>query len=669
MSGRGAKGGRPGGSCRECASAKRKCTHNCPGRLPTVSAKGGAPAGLTPGSNSSTHDQEPAPNPPKPAARRPGRAPGPGPPDVGRKNLFPRPGGESARVAAEEASRHKTSKPQGQSRADAASIILQTARCMKVQVDSAELSSWAKIVHWLRGSNAAAIVEMFGELTVPHFTWDVSAQAWTEHDVQCCEAGVQKDAAANGKRFGSDDMQKDFELLVLADVLRKSAVDTDVLWQLQSLHETAAWAAEHDIDIAALHEQQQAQMLGMSDGQMQSFVVEQSTQSRARYRANCKAVFEYVEGMAERNELYSETEHRSHINAMVRLMRCGICRSKYWTNLRKDYDWEAVLRADKAVAAAIAAGVTEEGVRQCVVDGVLDVLVADNLTQDAMARRPVLQGRALQEEKQRLAKLPLGSEAAVAGLSGEDVKDVKQIRMQNAEVCFRSFDAWEQTLHIEACQVCNRLLLADEAVPGCAAMAEKLVQQKDSGYRLCSLCSSATANAKARERRNAQTSNSAVQPIHEGLLHPWGALNDMRPGAVPVELQQLSMVERLCVALISPMMQIRFLRAGTRALNGNCIAFRQPVHKLATALPRYVSETSVLLVVRGLVADEDKQDVLQGAKDWRLRREVVRRALVWLLQNCPPYKDPTNQVSIHEGRLASLPLDGEQLVEDQEDLD
>ena len=404
MSGSGAKGGRPGGSaraCRECAAAKRKCTHNCPGRLPTGSAKGGAPAGLTPGSNSSTHDQQPPTNPPKTAARRSGHAPGPCPPDVGRKNLFPRPGGESARVAEEEASRHKTSKPQGQSRADAASIILQTARCMKVQVDSAELSSWAKIVHWLRGSNAVAIVEMFGELTVPHFTWDVSAQSWTEHDVQCCEAGVQKDAAANGKRFGSDDMQKDFQLLVLADVLRKSAVDTDVLWELRSLHETAAWAAEHDIDIAALHEQQQAQMLGMRDGQMQSFVVEHSTQSRARYQANCKAVFEYVEGMAERNELYSETEHRSHINAMVRLMRCGICRSKYWTNLRKDYDWEAVLRADKAVAAAIAAGVTEEGVRQCVVDGVLDVLVADNLTQDAMARRPVLQGRALQEEKQR----------------------------------------------------------------------------------------------------------------------------------------------------------------------------------------------------------------------------------------------------------------------------
>ena len=214
---------------------------------------GGAPAGLAQGSNSSTHDQQPPPNPPKTAARRSGHAP----PDVGRKNLFPRPGGESARVAEEEASRRKASKPQGQSREDAAWIILQTCRhCMKFRVHPSELSSWAKIVHWLRGPKAAAIVEMFGELTVPHFTWDVFAKAWAEHDVQCCQTGVQEDAAH--KRFGSDDLQMDFELLVLADVLRKSAVDTDVLWQLQSLHETEAWAAKHQIDMAALHEVQKA---------------------------------------------------------------------------------------------------------------------------------------------------------------------------------------------------------------------------------------------------------------------------------------------------------------------------------------------------------------------------------------------------------------------------
>ena len=44
-------------------------------------------------------------------------------------------------------------------------------------------------------------------------------------------------------------------------------------------------------------------------------------------------------------------------------MRLGICRSKYWTDLRQDYDWFAVLEADEAVAAAIDEGMPEEEVK------------------------------------------------------------------------------------------------------------------------------------------------------------------------------------------------------------------------------------------------------------------------------------------------------------------
>ena len=97
-------------------------------------------------------------------------------------------------------------------------------------------------MHWLRGPKAAAIVEMFGELTVPHFTWDVFAKEWTEHDVQCCQAGLQN---ARFKRFGSDDLQMDFELLVLADVLRKSAVDTDDCWRFLTCEERTRAHSKH----------------------------------------------------------------------------------------------------------------------------------------------------------------------------------------------------------------------------------------------------------------------------------------------------------------------------------------------------------------------------------------------------------------------------------------
>jgi len=100
------------------------------------------------------------------------------------------------------------------------------------------------------------------------------------------------------------------------------------------------------------------------------------------------------------------------------------------------------------------------------------------------------------------------------------------------------------------------------------------------------------------------------------------------------------------------------LRKGTRALNGNGIAFRQPVEKLARALPRCVSETGNLLVVRGLVADEDRQNVSSGAREWKLRRAPVLDALQYLITHSPPYMDPGNGVVIDEGRLTCIPEDG-----------
>ena len=100
------------------------------------------------------------------------------------------------------------------------------------------------------------------------------------------------------------------------------------------------------------------------------------------------------------------------------------------------------------------------------------------------------------------------------------------------------------------------------------------------------------------------------------------------------------------------------LRKGTRALNGNGIAFRQPVQNLARALPRYVSETGILLVVRGLVVDEDRQNVSSGSREWKLRRAPVRDALQYLITHSPPYMDPGNGVVIDEGRLTGIPEDG-----------
>ena len=64
------------------------------------------------------------------------------------------------------------------------------------------------------------------------------------------------------------------------------------------------------------------------------------------------------------------------------------------------------------------------------------------------------------------------------------------------------------------------------------------------------------------------------------------------------------------------------------------------------------------MVVRGLVADEDSQNVSSGAREWKLRRAPVLDALQYLITHSPPYMDPGNGVVIDEGRLTCIPEDG-----------
>jgi hypothetical protein len=215
------------------------------------------------------------------------------------------------------------------------------------------------------------------------------------------------------------------------------------------------------------------------------------------------------------------------------------------------------------------------------------------------------------------------------------------------------FAKWESTIFIDKCDICGRFVLVDKAQGTCKSIGDQLVNDKNTGERKCGICASARKRALERHKSDYRTGD-----LHPGLRDPWSHSNGMLPSLVPQELQVLTMVEKLMIALVAPLMRIKFLWRGTRDLNGNGIAFRQPVENLARALPRYVSETGILLVVRGLVADEDRQNVSSGAREWKLRRAPVRDALQYLITHSPPYMDPRNGVVIDEGRLTCIPEDG-----------
>ena len=120
----------------------------------------------------------------------------------------------------------------------------------------------------------------------------------------------------------------------------------------------------------------------------------------------------------------------------------------------------------------------------------------------------------------------------------------------------------------------------------------------------------------------------------------------MVPGFVPVELQGLTQTEEMLIARALPIMRVYVKPGGQRAYSGHCINLPQHIETLASVLPRYPKDLSIILVkMKGW---DNK------FKDVNVRREKMQVALSWLLQNNPHYKN----VTISQHALQSLPVDG-----------
>ena len=122
--------------------------------------------------------------------------------------------------------------------------------------------------------------------------------------------------------------------------------------------------------------------------------------------------------------------------------------------------------------------------------------------------------------------------------------------------------------------------------------------------------------------------------------------NSMIPSPVPTELQTLTQVEEMLIARALPIMRVYIKPGGQRGYSGHCVNLPQNVKELATSLPRYPKDLSVIIVkVKG--KDNSFRDVA-------VRREKVHNALLWLLQNNPHYAE----LEINEDALNSLPENG-----------
>jgi hypothetical protein len=246
--------------------------------------------------------------------------------------------------------------------------------------------------------------------------------------------------------------------------------------------------------------------------------------------------------------------------------------------------------------------------------------------------RPFTSGQA----RQLLDNLPLGSDITCGGKFSFTAVQEQAIRAkqeQHAAKHYLGWESWQQTLRMELCGYCNLIAIQDSSMrdPPIQKLTRPFFINRQDGVRRCEECARCLIPDK------------------------WGPQNNMQPDPIiPPELACLTHVEGQLIARCIPMMKIECLRKGGRALRGNAISFHSPVSELFTRLPLLPSEVRQVYVVRGLTSDEDKQDVQDSCKRFRIRRWPVFYALQWLQVNNPAYKD----IIIDPVRVNSLPVDG-----------
>ena len=122
--------------------------------------------------------------------------------------------------------------------------------------------------------------------------------------------------------------------------------------------------------------------------------------------------------------------------------------------------------------------------------------------------------------------------------------------------------------------------------------------------------------------------------------------NNMNPGSVPQCLLDLTQIEEMLIARVTPIMYVYRKQGGQRGYKGHILNLSQDVQSLLDVLPPRISDLPILVLRR------------KGANgtysDFTVRRQKVLNALLWLQQNNPFYKS----ISIDHMLIEQLPENG-----------
>ena len=94
------------------------------------------------------------------------------------------------------------------------------------------------------------------------------------------------------------------------------------------------------------------------------------------------------------------------------------------------------------------------------------------------------------------------------------------------------------------------------------------------------------------------------------------------------------------------MISLYKIRGGQTAYSGNVINFKQDVSRLFNSLPPTPNEINAIIL--------GAKNTPSGLAYFRVRAQVVRKALIWLKANNRYYHD----IIIDESEISNLPSDG-----------
>ena len=108
----------------------------------------------------------------------------------------------------------------------------------------------------------------------------------------------------------------------------------------------------------------------------------------------------------------------------------------------------------------------------------------------------------------------------------------------------------------------------------------------------------------------------------------------------------MSQAEEMLISAVMPFMSIYRLPHGQYGYRGHVINLPQDITTFASSLPRLPAELDVIFV--------RKEGSQNSHRDFRVRKSVVQRALMWLKRNNKYY----HSIDIDVAALNQLPDDG-----------